>query len=106
MYKHDSASLKYTLNKIILYFTRSSCPTTSSVLCSATAKLKSFIGSKDQCVFCFEICTPEGRGGEKRESAKFKMNHTEPLTQEIPSALYYTPEGRKGKECKFQIKAH
>ena len=37
---------------------------------------------------CFEICTPEGRGREKGGSANFKMKHTEPLTQEIPSALY------------------
>ena len=28
--------------------------------------VKIFIGSKVLCVFCFKICTPEGRG-EKRE---------------------------------------
>ena len=38
-----------------------------------------FIGSK----VYFEICTPEGRGGEKRGNANFKIKHTEPLTQEI-----------------------
>ena len=37
-------------------------------------------------MFCFEICTPEGRGGEKGGNANFKTKHTEPWTQEIPSA--------------------
>ena len=51
--------------------------------------VKLFIGSKDQCMFCFEICTPEGRGGEKGGRANFKIKqYTDPLTQEIPSALY------------------
>ena len=36
-----------------------------------------------QSVFCFEICTPEGRGGENGGSANFKIKHTEPLTQDI-----------------------
>ena len=39
-------------------------------------------------MFCFEICTPEGRGGERGGNANFKSKHTEPLVQEIPSALY------------------
>ena len=30
------------------------------------AGVELFIGSKVQCMLCFEICTPEGRG-EKRE---------------------------------------
>ena len=47
-----------------------------------------FIGSKVPCLFCFEIFTPEGKGGEKGGSANFKTKHTECLTQEIPSALY------------------
>ena len=42
------------------------------------------IGSKVLCMLCFEICTPEGRGGEKGGSVNFKAKHTEPLTQEIP----------------------
>ena len=29
--------------------------------------VKLFIGSKVPCVFCFEICTTEGRGGKGRE---------------------------------------
>ena len=47
-----------------------------------------FIGSKVMCVFCFVICTPEGRGGEQGGRTNFKTKHTKPLTQEIPSALY------------------
>ena len=31
--------------------------------------------------FCYEVFTPEGRGGEKGGSANFKTKHTEPLTQ-------------------------
>ena len=38
-------------------------------------------GSKVQCLFCFEFCTAEGRGGEKGGNANFKTKHTEPLTQ-------------------------
>ena len=59
------------------------------------------------CMFSFEICTPEGRGGERGGSANIKTKHTEPLTQEIPSALYCTPEGRggeKGGSANFQTK--
>ena len=41
---------------------------------------KLFIGSKVLCEFSFEICTPEGRGGEKGGSANFII---ESLTQEI-----------------------
>ena len=33
-------------------------------------------------VICFEICTPEGRGGEKGGIANFKTKHTEPFTQD------------------------
>ena len=29
-------------------------------------------GSKVQCVFCFETCTTEGRGGEKRGECKYQ----------------------------------
>ena len=32
-------------------------------------------------MFHFEICTPEGRGGEKGVSANIKTKHTEHLTQ-------------------------
>ena len=38
-----------------------------------------FIGSKVQCLLCFETCAADWRGGEK---------HTEPLTQEMPRPLY------------------
>ena len=34
-------------------------------------------------MFCFEICTPEGRGGEKGGSENFNIKHPELLTQEI-----------------------
>ena len=46
-----------------------------------------FIGSKAQCLFCFETRTEEGRGGEMRGSANFKIKDTEPLTQEKPRPL-------------------
>ena len=36
--------------------------------------LKLFIGSKVLCVFCFEIGTAEGRGGEKGRNANFKQS--------------------------------
>ena len=58
-------------------------------------------------MFCFEICTSEGRGGEKGGNANLKTKHTEPFTQEIPSALYCTPEGRggeKGGSANFKTK--
>ena len=45
------------------------------------------IGSKDQCLFCFETCTIEGRGGEKGGSANSRTKHTEPLTQGLISPL-------------------
>ena len=57
-------------------------------------------------MFCFEICTSVGRGGEKGGSANFKTKHTETFTREIPSALYCTPEGRGLKimsELQFEI---
>ena len=44
--------------------------------------------SKVHCKFCLVHCIPEGRGGEKGGSTNFKRKHTEPLTQEIPSARY------------------
>ena len=34
------------------------------------------IGPKVLCMFLFEICTPEGRGGEKGGNANFKTKHT------------------------------
>ena len=43
--------------------------------------VKLFIGAKDPCMFCLEICTPEGRGGEKGGSANFKTQYPEPLIQ-------------------------
>ena len=36
-------------------------------------------GSKVQCMFCFEIFTLEGRGGEKGGNENFKSKHTEPF---------------------------
>ena len=43
-----------------------------------------FIGSKVLCMFCFENCIPEGKGGEKGGNVNFKIKRTEPLTQELP----------------------
>ena len=60
--------------------------------------VKLFIGSKVQCVFCFEICTPEGRRGGRGGSANFIRKHTEPLTQEIPRSLYVYSEVRISSE--------
>ena len=40
-----------------------------------------------QCMFCFETCSPEGRGGGKGGNANFKTKHTDPLTSEIISPL-------------------
>ena len=54
---------------------------------SETTGVWLFIGSKVLCVFCFEICTPEVRGGEKGGSANFKTKRTEPFIQEITSIL-------------------
>ena len=44
---------------------------------------------KFQCLFRFEICTPEGRGGEKGGSANFKTKHTEPFIPEYPAPVYF-----------------
>ena len=61
---------------------------TSDVDLFFSTGVRLFIGSQVLCVFCLEICTPGGRGGEKGGSASFKTKHIEPLTQETPSALY------------------
>ena len=54
------------------------------------AGVKLFIGSKVQCVFCFEICISEGRGGEKgggasrfqcESSYSSESNHYSDLSQ-------------------------
>ena len=37
--------------------------------------------SKVLCLFCFEICPPEGRGGEKGGSVNFKTKQTESLAR-------------------------
>ena len=66
-----------------------------------------FLGTKVLCMFRYEIFTPVGRGGEKGGIAHFKTKHTEPFTQEIPSALYCTPKGRgggKGRSANFKTK--
>ena len=44
--------------------------------------------SKVQCLFCFENCTPEGRGGGKGGSANFKTRQTEPFILEYPAPVY------------------
>ena len=53
------------------------------------AAVKLFMMSKVQW-FCFENCTTEGRGGEKRGSANFDMKHTEPLTSWITRVYVWT----------------
>ena len=58
----------------------------SNYVCTAVELI---IGSKVQCVFCFEICPTEGSWGEKEGSANFKIKHTEPLTQGLTPPLYY-----------------
>ena len=66
-------------------------------------RVKLYFGSMVPCKFCFEICSPEGRGGEKGGRENFKTKHTEPLTQEILSALYCTTEGEGEKREGVQI---
>ena len=39
-----------------------------------------FMMSKVLCLICFEIYTPEGKGGENGGSANLKTKHTESLT--------------------------
>ena len=51
------------------------------------AGVKLFIGSKVQCVFCSEICSPEERGGEQGGKSNFTTKHTLPSYQERPWAL-------------------
>ena len=46
-------------------------------------RVQLFIGPEVQCVFCFEICTPQGRGGENGGRANLRIKLTEPLSQEI-----------------------
>ena len=45
-----------------------------SVTCSTYTGDKLFIVSIVLCMFCFEICTPGGRGGDKGGNANFKQN--------------------------------
>ena len=45
----------------------------------------------------------ERAGGEEGGNANFKTKHTEPRTQEIPSALYCTPGGEGEKREGVQI---
>ena len=47
--------------------------------------IKLFIVSKIPCLFCFEICIPEGRGSEKGGNANVKTRH---FPREITSLLY------------------
>ena len=64
-------------------------PSTTSISSSNDIyRVKLPIGSKVLWVFCFEICTAEGREGEKGGNANFTTKHKEPLAKEIPSALY------------------
>ena len=46
----------------------------------------------------------KGRGRENGWCANFKTKHTDPLPQEIPSALYCTQEGRKGRSANLKTK--
>ena len=67
----SDSDVKFVLGKIRAF---------QIVLWKSSARVKVFIGSKVHCLFCFEICTTEGRVGEKGGSANFKTKHTEPLT--------------------------
>ena len=53
---------------------RRGCNVAGPGKCSTGVEL--ILGSKVQCLFCFEICTTEGREGEKGGSANFKTKHT------------------------------
>ena len=49
--------------------------------------MNTILGSKVQCLCCFETSTAEGRGGEMGGSANSKTKNTEPLTQGLCSPL-------------------
>ena len=61
---------------------------------SSCTGVKLFIGSKVPWLFCFEICTPEGRGGEKGGSANFETKHTEPFIPEYFISVYFRMKDR------------
>ena len=61
------------------------------------------LGSKVQCLFCFETYATEGRGREEGGSENFKTEHTEPLPQEIPQPLYKMDGHRS--DCLKQLAA-
>ena len=50
------------------------------------------LGSKVLCMFCFETCSTEGRGGEKAGSAKFQKN-----TQNLLAKKYLDPSTHEGE---------
>ena len=60
------------------------------------------LGSKVQCLFCFETSTTEGRGGEKGGSANSINKHTEPLTQGFCSSLYIAMPCPKVSKCSYR----
>ena len=82
-------------------------PTAATAACSEAGEsytgVKFFVGPKVQCVFCFEICTPDAREGEKGGSANFKTMSTEPLTQEIPRPLYTVQYDSAVREARWLI---
>ena len=56
-----------------------------------TTRFKLFFGSKVFCIFCFDICTLEGRGGEKREGMQISNKDTLRLSLEIAMRPVLTP---------------
>ena len=52
------------------------CLVQAKKFCYNNTGVALFIGSWVRCLFCFETCITEGRGGEKGESANFKTKYT------------------------------
>ena len=78
--------------RITLPWRFGSCEQTLSTQTAFTG-VEVFIGSKVQCLFCFETSTTEGRGGAMGGSANFKYkahrtfdprNNTTPVHKEVP----------------------
>ena len=73
--------------RITLPWRFGSCEQTLSTQTAFTG-VEVFIGSKVQCLFCFETYTTKGRGEEKGGSANCRTKHPQPLTHDIPRPLY------------------
>ena len=71
------------------------------VLGKTSTWVKLLIGSEVPCVFCFEICTQEGRG-EKGGRANFKTKYTAPFRREITSPCTWVRHKRKRWNCRWR----